>query len=221
MLAIAQAISRVFARLGEKKNRARARIKFLVAKMGIDAFREEVLKERSILPHDPRWTEYLQHIHDTDERPLKPAVPLNGAAKPEGFDKWWKTNVYQQRQPGYKAIKVTLPLGDLSAWQARKLADKLWHLRVMADDDGVMNRSVADTTRQVLVISQFTLYGDTSGGRRPSWISAARPEQAEPLVDAVAARLGELGATVATGRFGADMAVELVNDGPVTVLIEL
>lgn len=105
--------------------------------------------------------------------------------------------------------------------KARKLADKLWHLRVMADDAGVMNRSVADTTRSLLVISQFTLYGDTSRGRRPSWIAAARPEHAEPLVDAVVARLRELGATVATGRFRADMAVALVNDGPVTVLVEV
>jgi D-tyrosyl-tRNA(Tyr) deacylase len=104
---------------------------------------------------------------------------------------------------------------------ARRLADKVWHLRVMPDADGVMNRSLADTTRAVLVVSQFTLYGDTSGGRRPSWIAAARPEQAEPLVDAVVARLRDLGAEVATGRFRTEMAVELVNDGPVTVLIEI
>ena len=123
LLPISQAISRVFARLGEKKNRARARVKFLVAKMGIEAFREEVLKERAILPIDARWTEYLQHIHETDEEPLKPAMPLNGAVRPAGFEDWYKTNVYQQRQNGYKAIKVTLPLGDLAAWQARKIAD--------------------------------------------------------------------------------------------------
>ena len=104
---------------------------------------------------------------------------------------------------------------------ARKLAERIWHLRVMDDDAGVMNRSVADTTREVLVVSQFTLYGDTSGGRRPSWIAAARPEQAEPLVQAVVDRLGELGATVATGRFRTEMQVALVNDGPVTVLIEV
>lgn len=104
--------------------------------------------------------------------------------------------------------------------RARKLADKVWHLRVMADDQGVMNRSVADTTRAVLVVSQFTLYGDTAGGRRPSWIAAARPEQAEPLVQAVVDRLRELGADVATGRFRTTMAVSLVNDGPVTVLVE-
>jgi D-aminoacyl-tRNA deacylase len=104
---------------------------------------------------------------------------------------------------------------------ARRLADKLWNLRVMADGEGVMNRSIADTTRAVLVISQFTLYGDTSGGRRPSWVAAARPEQAEPLVEAVVSRLREVGAAVACGRFGAHMLVELVNDGPVTVLVEV
>ncbi len=104
---------------------------------------------------------------------------------------------------------------------AAKLADKIWNLRVIDDEHGVMNRSVADTTRNVLVVSQFTLYGDTGAGRRPSWIAAARPEQAEPLVDAVVVRLRALGATVATGRFRTEMHVELVNDGPVTVMIEL
>jgi D-aminoacyl-tRNA deacylase len=105
--------------------------------------------------------------------------------------------------------------------QASRLAGKLWHLRIMDDADGVMNRSVAQTTRSLLVVSQFTLYGDTSGGRRPSWIAAARPEQAEPLVEAVVEELRALGANVATGRFRAEMAVELVNDGPVTVVLEV
>jgi D-tyrosyl-tRNA(Tyr) deacylase len=73
----------------------------------------------------------------------------------------------------------------------------------------------------VLIVSQFTLYGDTSGGRRPSWINAARPEQAEPLVQAVVAQLRGLGATVATGRFRTEMQLSLVNDGPVTVLLEV
>ena len=105
--------------------------------------------------------------------------------------------------------------------QAAKLAEKIWGLRVMADDDGVMNRSVADTTGQVLVVSQFTLYGNTDKGRRPSWIEAAAPEQAEALVDLVVATLRGKGATVATGRFRTDMLVELVNDGPTTVLLEV
>jgi D-tyrosyl-tRNA(Tyr) deacylase len=104
---------------------------------------------------------------------------------------------------------------------AAKMADRIWNLRVMDDEAGVMNRSVADTTRAVLVVSQFTLYGDTSRGRRPSWIAAARPDQAEPLVQAVIDALRRRGAEVATGRFRADMAVELVNDGPVTVWLEV
>jgi D-tyrosyl-tRNA(Tyr) deacylase len=102
---------------------------------------------------------------------------------------------------------------------AATLADKIWNLRIMDDDEGVMNRSVADTTGAVLVVSQFTLYGDTSRGRRPSWIAAARPEQAEPLVDAVVARLRDLGGRVSTGRFRAEMQVALVNDGPVTIIL--
>ena len=105
--------------------------------------------------------------------------------------------------------------------QARKLAERIWHLRVMDDEQGVMNRSVADTTGAVLVVSQFTLYGDASKGRRPSWLAAARPEQAEPLVQEVVDELRRLGATVATGRFRTEMAVELVNDGPVTVILEV
>ncbi len=104
---------------------------------------------------------------------------------------------------------------------AIKLAAKLWNLRIMADDDGVMNRSVAESGGQVLVVSQFTLYGNTDRGRRPSWVDAARPEQAEPLVHAVVEELRRLGATVATGRFRTEMAVSLVNQGPATVLLEL
>ncbi len=105
--------------------------------------------------------------------------------------------------------------------RARRLAEKVWQLRVFADDDGVMNRSLAETTRAALVVSQFTLYGDTRRGRRPSWAAAAPPALAEPLVAAFTDALRELGAAVATGRFGADMAVELVNDGPVTLLLEV
>ena len=108
-----------------------------------------------------------------------------------------------------------------TAATAAKLADKIWHLRVMDDAAGVMNMSVADTTLEVLIVSQFTLYGDTSAGRRPSWIAAARPEHAEPLVTAVVDRLRSLGATVATGRFRTEMHVALVNDGPVTVMLEI
>jgi len=110
---------------------------------------------------------------------------------------------------------------DDSAADARKLADKIWGLRVMDDDDGVMNRSVADNGGEVLIVSQFTLYGDTSGGRRPSWISAARPEHAEPLVQQVVDQLRSSGAVVATGLFRTEMRVSLINDGPVTLMLEI
>lgn len=105
--------------------------------------------------------------------------------------------------------------------EARALAAKLWHLRIFEGEDGRMDRPVAEVGGEVLVVSQFTLYGDTRRGRRPSWIAAAPPEQAEPLIDLVGRELRALGATVATGRFRADMAVELVNDGPVTLLVEV
>ena len=104
---------------------------------------------------------------------------------------------------------------------AAKLASKLWHLRIFADDNGHMNRSVADTGGEVLVVSQFTLYGDTRKGRRPSFIAAAAPDDAARLIDELVAELRRLGATVAVGSFGAHMAVELTNDGPVTLMLEV
>ena len=104
---------------------------------------------------------------------------------------------------------------------ARRLAEKVWHLRLFDDDAGVMNVSAADAGHAVLVVSQFTLYGDTRRGRRPSWVAAAPPARAEPLVGEVVAGLRALGAEVGTGRFGAHMRVELVNDGPVTLVVEL
>jgi D-aminoacyl-tRNA deacylase len=99
---------------------------------------------------------------------------------------------------------------------AAALARKVYYLRILAGE-----LSCADTGAPLLVVSQFTLYADTSKGRRPSWQAAAPRPVAEPLVSAFAAALAELGATVQTGIFGADMQVELVNDGPVTLILEL
>ncbi len=104
---------------------------------------------------------------------------------------------------------------------ACQLAARLWNLRIMADREGRMNLAPAETNAPLLVISQFTLYGDTSKGRRPSWLKAAPGDVAEPLVALLVAELRRFGAEVATGRFGAEMLVELANDGPVTVLLEL
>ncbi|HEY2982278.1 MAG TPA: nitrite/sulfite reductase, partial [Anaerolineales bacterium] len=123
LLPTSQAISRVFARLGEKKNRNRARIKFLVAQLGIEEFKRLVIEERATLPQDPRWTAFLSELHALDEKPLRPAGALNGAKHPDGFDAWYKTNIWRQKQPGYATATITLPLGDITADQLREVAD--------------------------------------------------------------------------------------------------
>jgi D-aminoacyl-tRNA deacylase len=116
-------------------------------------------------------------------------------------------------------VLVGVTHGDEPA-QARRLAERLWHLRVFPDEEGRMNCSAAELSLPILVVSQFSLYADTSRGRRPSFAAAAPGEQAEPLVDEVVAALRTLGAAVETGRFGAHMEVALVNDGPLTFTLE-
>src|SRR5215831_10745683 len=123
LLPLTQAIARVFARLGEKKNRAAARIKFLVTKLGIDEFRRLVHEERKTLAEDARWTGYIPGVANHKETPQKPPAHLNGQQRPEGFEKWYATNVYRQRQEGYAVAAVTLPLGDMTAAQTRQLAN--------------------------------------------------------------------------------------------------
>lgn len=100
------------------------------------------------------------------------------------------------------------------------MAEKTANLRVFEDDEGKMNRSLLDVKGEVLAVSQFTLYGDVRNGRRPGFSSAARPEKAEPLYRAYVEALRAMGITVATGEFGAEMLVEIENDGPVTILVD-
>jgi sulfite reductase (ferredoxin) len=124
ILPVAQAIARVFARLGEKKNRNTARLKFLVSKLGIEEFKRLVKAEREILPYDSRWTDYLKDVAAYAEEPLKPPALLQiSAARPAGFEQWYATNVYQQRQHGYATVTIALPLGDITATQLRLVAD--------------------------------------------------------------------------------------------------
>ncbi len=123
MLPMAQAVCRIFGRYGEKKDRGRARIKFLIKDWGIDKFKEEVLKERKILKEDPRWTEFLSKTRKDFETPLKAPGKLDLAVQSEEFKNWYKTNVYTQKQEGYKTVIVALPLGDATADQLRALAD--------------------------------------------------------------------------------------------------
>jgi len=109
--------------------------------------------------------------------------------------------------------------GDTDA-EAEYIADKIAGLRIFDDQSGRLNRSVTDCGGAVLLVSQFTLYGDCRKGRRPSFTRAAAPQEAERLYQAVAQRLRATGLEVQTGRFGAEMAVSLVNDGPVTLLLD-
>jgi D-tyrosyl-tRNA(Tyr) deacylase len=120
------------------------------------------------------------------------------------------------RPAGQGIVALVGVTHDDDAELARRMADKMWRLRILDDE-----RSAADDRAPILVVSQFTLYANTVKGRRPSWNAAAPRAVAEPLVTAFADALRHLGAHVETGVFGADMAVELVNDGPVTVLLEL
>ncbi len=118
-----QAVARVFARLGEKKNRNRARIKFLVAKLGIEEFRRLVAEEQQTIPFDPRHRGLIENLPVTAGEPVREPVLMNGAPRPDGFDRWNLTNVRTQRQSGYRVVTVHLPLGDLTSEQARGLAD--------------------------------------------------------------------------------------------------
>ena len=122
ILPLTQAVARVFARLGEKKNRSRARIKFLVQDLGIEKFRELVNEERKTLDFDPRWTDFVGAAETFEEAPLKPGGdwPASSSGR---FAQWLKTNTRPQKQPGYVTVTVALPLGDITANQLRALAD--------------------------------------------------------------------------------------------------
>ena len=123
LLPLSRAICRVFARLGEKKARNKARLKFLIHKLGIEKFKEIVQEEYRTMPDDPTWRKYFDEIPHFEEKPNWTGVQLNGQKRPEGFEAWAATNVYEQRQPGYVVATITCPLGDLSADQTRAVAD--------------------------------------------------------------------------------------------------
>ena len=126
ILPLSQAVCRVFSRLGERENRGRARIKFLVAKLGIEEFRRLVFEERAELPHDPQWTAYLEELEDYEEKPLAEGASLEfkgNGDQSDGFRSWHRTNVRAQRQEGYAVATIKLPLGDITSDQMRALAD--------------------------------------------------------------------------------------------------
>ena len=140
----------------------------------------------------------------------------------------WVTSSEERDSPGQEVGRIGPGLAVLvgvthadDVATAHRLADKVFRLRILDDGAGDMNLSCADTGGELLVVSQFTLYGDARKGRRPSFVEAARPEVAEPLVDEVVARLRDQGASVATGRFRTHMQVHIVGDGPVTLMVEV
>ena len=168
LLPTAQAVARIFARLGEKQNRSRARLKFVVKKLGIAEFSRLVWEERQTLRPDPRWTAFLDDLHGKDEAPLRPGAPLPAGARSAAFEAWRKSNVQPQKQPGYVTARVTLPLGDFTPVQARALVD-------------LMRRFTGDTLRTT--VDQNLLF---------RWVSEADlPELFEALS---AAGLGAAGA---------------------------
>jgi sulfite reductase (ferredoxin) len=150
LLPVSQALARVFGRLGEKQNRNRARIKFLVAKLGIDELKRLVAEERLLLTHDPRWTSYLGDVPGRVERPSPLEPPAGAVAPREGFERWRQTNVAAQSQPGYVVVHVPLPLGDISSDQTRALAT-------------IARRYVGDTVRTTVeqnIVLRFVRQGD-------------------------------------------------------------
>jgi D-tyrosyl-tRNA(Tyr) deacylase len=120
--------------------------------------------------------------------------------------------------PGYLLL-VGIGANDTPG-ETDRMAEKVFNLRIFADDEHKMNRSLSDVGGQILLVSQFTLYGDVRKGRRPSWTGAAAPEVAEERVEAFAKSLEARGASVGRGVFGAHMEVELLNDGPVTLILD-
>jgi sulfite reductase (ferredoxin) len=153
LLPIAQSIARVFARSGEKRNRARARIKFLVAQFGLEEFRRRVLEERQTLPIDARWTAHLGSSEASQETALKAAQPPGDGHQTDEFSDWLRTNVYRQRQSGYAVATVALPLGDLTSRQMRALAE-------------IARRCVGDTVRATVeqnIVLRWVSEGDLPG----------------------------------------------------------
>ena len=153
LLPIAQSIARVFARFGEKRNRARARVKFLVAQLGLEEFRRRVLEERQTLPFDPEWTAHLEVSERSQETALKASQPLGNGDHSDEFSHWLRTNVYRQRQSDYAVATVALPLGDLTSRQMRALAE-------------IARRYVGDTVRATVeqnIVLRWVSEGDLPG----------------------------------------------------------
>ena len=160
LLPIAQAIARVFARLGEKRNRARARIKFLIAQLGLEEFKRLVLEERQQLKEDPRWTAHLDGAPHQREHPSKKSGLSEGGGS-NSYKHWLRTNAYQQRQTGYSVVTIALPLGDLTSQQMRELAEiaraYVGNTVRLTVEQNIVLRWVSDADLPALYQSLFTI----------------------------------------------------------------
>jgi sulfite reductase (ferredoxin) len=171
LMPLTQAVCRIFARHGEKQNRSRARIKFLVKKLGIEAFRQLVLEERERIPPEARWTAWIDGVapHDAPSFPAAPAPMLRKAGDP-ALQAWWQTNVRPQRQPGYAVVTVTLPLGDFTpgainqpsfAWQGQRLAPNICYEDLFGEELAARFADAATAPTAFVNLSNIAWFGDT------------------------------------------------------------
>src|SRR6266436_6349703 len=221
LLPLAQAIARVFARNGEKKNRNRARIKFLIQDLGIEKFRELVLEERKILPFDPRWTEYIKEAQaEFAETPLKPSGELPSLVAIEGlngnsdkFKKWLKFNTRPQRQPGYVTVTVAVPLGDITANQLRSLADIVRRftketIRTTVEQNFVIRWVSESDVRELFTALQAVGLGDPGAGALVDITSCPGTDTCKLGISSSRGLAAELRKRVSEKSFQQDAAVQ-------------
>jgi sulfite reductase (ferredoxin) len=212
LLPIAQSIARVFARLGEKKNRNRARIKFLIHDLGIEKFKELVWEERRTLPPDPKWTKYLERAGKLKEEPLRPQGEIPSPTS-EAFERWRKTNARPQRQEGYSTVTATLPLGDITASQLRALADIARHftretLRTTVEQNFVIrwvsNRDLVDIHEALQVAG----LGDPGAGTIVDIVTCPGTDTCKLGISSSRGLAAELRNRLAEKSFAMDTAVQ-------------
>ena len=212
ILPLTQAIARVYARLGEKKNRNRARIKFLIQDLGIERFKQLVLEERKILPYDPRWTDFVKDAEEFREVPLAPGGewPSHDSA---GFKRWLKTNTRPQKQPGYVVVTVALPLGDITASQLRSLADVVGRftketIRTTVEQNFVIRWVSQSDLAEVYKALEAVGLGDPGAGAIIDIVTCPGTDTCKLGISSSRGLAGELRTTLAESSFRMDESVQ-------------
>jgi len=212
ILPLTQAIARVFARLGEKKNRNRARIKFLIQDLGIDKFRELVLEERKTLPADPRWTDYVKNAAQFEEAALRPGGEWPSSAS-EAFKHWLKGNTRPQKQAGYVTVTVALPLGDITSSQLRSLADIVRRftketIRTTVEQNFVIRWVSKSDLPELYSALHAVGLGDSGAGTIVDVVSCPGTDTCKLGISSSRGLAAELRKSLAEKSFQADEAVE-------------